>query len=374
MNGGDGGEVDDAHMAAALALARRGLGRVWPNPAVGCVLVRDGHVVGRGWTQPGGRPHAESEALRRAGASALGTTAYVTLEPCAHHGLTPPCAQALVSAGIARAVVATVDPDPRTAGRGISDLRASGIEVSVGVGEAPARDLNRGFFTRISAGRPMFTLKMATTLDGRIASRTGDSRWITGEAARRRGHWLRASHDAILIGSETALVDDPSLSCRLPGLDDRSPIRIVADGRLRLDAGSALASGACRLPLWVITRADAGTAARRRALAASGCEILEVDADAAGHPDPVAMAAALGAKGLTRVLIEGGGRLAASFLAAGLVDEVAWFRAPSIIGDDGRPAAAALGVEMVSAAPRFVRKGMAEVGADLMEVYSRSGS
>ncbi|MBL8660549.1 MAG: bifunctional diaminohydroxyphosphoribosylaminopyrimidine deaminase/5-amino-6-(5-phosphoribosylamino)uracil reductase RibD [Rhodospirillales bacterium] len=361
-------------MAAALALARRGLGRVWPNPAVGCVLVRDGHVVGRGWTQPGGRPHAETEALRRAGASARDAAAYITLEPCAHHGLTPPCAQALVSAGIARAVVATVDPDPRTAGRGIEDLRSSGVEVSVGVGESPARDLNRGFFTRISAGRPMFTLKMATTLDGRIASRTGDSRWITGEAARRRGHWLRASHDAILVGSETALVDDPSLTCRLPGLDDRSPIRIVADGRLRLEAGSVLASSARLLPLWVITRTDAGVAARRRALEAAGCEILEVGADDAGHPDPAAMAAALGAKGLTRVLIEGGGRLAASFLAAGLVDEVAWFRAPSIIGDDGRPAAAALGVDMVSAAPSFIRMGTAEVGADLMEMYSRSGS
>ncbi len=371
MTAGARDEIDAAHMSAALTLARRGLGRVWPNPAVGCVLVRDGIVGGRGWTQPGGRPHAETEALRRAGSAARGAVAYITLEPCAHHGLTPPCAQALVEANIARAVVAVVDPDPRTAGRGLDRLRSAGIELSVGVGEHEARDLNRGFFTRISAGRPMFTLKMATTLDGRIATRTGDSRWITGEAARRAGHWLRANHDAILVGSETALTDDPSLTCRLPGLDDRSPIRIVADGRLRLDPASSLARSACRLPLWVGT-IDGGRTPKRQTLEAVGCEIIEVAADAAGHPDAAAMAAALGAKGLTRVLIEGGGRLAASFLAAGLVDEVAWFRAPLIVGEDGRPAAAALGIDTLAAAPGFTRKGIAEVGADLMETYGRS--
>jgi diaminohydroxyphosphoribosylaminopyrimidine deaminase/5-amino-6-(5-phosphoribosylamino)uracil reductase len=364
------GDVDAGYMATALALARRGLGRVWPNPAVGCVLVRDGVVVGRGWTQEGGRPHAETEALRRAGAAASGTTAYVSLEPCAHQGQTPPCADALIRAGISRAVVALVDPDPRTGGLGIERLRAHGVEVATGVGEAEARRLNRGFFLRILHGRPLFTLKAATSLDGRIATHSGHSRWITGERARRCGHWLRASHDAILVGSETALADDPELTCRLPGLAQRSPLRVVADGRLRLDPGSQLARSARSQPLWVMTLADASPP-RRQALLAAGAEVIDVAADAAGHPDAAAMAAAMAGRGLTRVLIEGGGSLAASFLAAGLVDDVAWFHAPLIIGGDGRSAAAPLGVETVPAAPAFVRERVASVGGDVMELYSR---
>jgi diaminohydroxyphosphoribosylaminopyrimidine deaminase / 5-amino-6-(5-phosphoribosylamino)uracil reductase len=373
VSGTAGSDVDAGHMAAALALARRGLGCVWPNPAVGCVLVREGIVVGRGWTQPGGRPHAETEALRRAGPAASGATAYVTLEPCAHHGQTAPCAEALVAAKIARAVVAVVDPDPRTSGQGIARLRANGIEVTTGIGEAAARRLNRGFFMRMGRGRPLITLKAATSLDGRIATRTGHSRWITGESARRHGHWLRANHDAILVGSETALADDPELTCRLPGLVDRSPVRIVADGRLRLEPGSRLAGSARSHPLWVMTLANAASP-RRHALVAAGAELIEVAADASGHPDAAAMAAALGARGLTRVLIEGGGSLAASFLAAGLVDDVAWFRAPLIIGGDGRAAAAPLGVETVPAAPAFVRDSVTPVGGDVMELYSRGAS
>ena len=204
-------------MAVALRLAERGLGRTWPNPAVGCVVVRHGQIVGRGWTQPGGRPHAEVEALRRAGAEALGATAYISLEPCAHYGQTPPCTMALLHAGIRRAVIATADPDPRVDGRGIDQLRQAGVEVALGLGQDEATQLNAGFFLRVRAGRPLVTLKLATSLDGRIATRTGASQWITGEAARRRAHHLRATHDAIMIGSGTALADDPSLTCRLPG-------------------------------------------------------------------------------------------------------------------------------------------------------------
>lgn len=363
-------DADAGYMAMAVALARRGLGRVWPNPAVGCVVVRSGVVVGRGWTQPGGRPHAETEALRRAGAAAAGATAYVSLEPCAHEGLTPPCADALIAAGITRAVIAAEDPDPRTAGKGILRLRAHGIAVTSGVGEAEATGLNRGFFLRILHGRPLFTLKTATSLDGRIATHTGHSRWITGEGARRLGHWLRASHDAILVGSETALADDPELSCRLPGLADRSPVRLVADGRLRLDPGSKLVRSARARPVWVLTLNEVPKASRR-VLAAAGVELIEVAGDRSGHPDAAAIAAALAARGLTRVLIEGGGRLAASFLAAGLIDDVAWFRAPLIIGGDGRSAAAPLGVETVPAAPSFARETVTAVGADVMELYSR---
>src|SRR5262245_54706539 len=217
--------VDLEHMGAALSLAARNLGQTWPNPAVGCVIVdASGHVVGRGFTQRGGRPHAETEALKVAGGRARGGTAYVTLEPCAHHGKTPPCADALVAAGIARCVAAIEDPDPRVSGSGLATLRAAGISVDTGVLAERAKDLNIGFLTRIRAGRPFVALKLATSLDGRIATRSGESRWITGEAARAFGHLLRATHDAIAVGSGTVLTDDPELTCRLEGLEDRSPV------------------------------------------------------------------------------------------------------------------------------------------------------
>ncbi|MBM3580896.1 MAG: bifunctional diaminohydroxyphosphoribosylaminopyrimidine deaminase/5-amino-6-(5-phosphoribosylamino)uracil reductase RibD, partial [Alphaproteobacteria bacterium] len=229
-------------MRSALALARRGLGNVWPNPAVGCVLVREadsgeqaggraGRVVGRGWTQPGGRPHAETEAIRRAGADTKGTTAYVTLEPCAHHGVTPPCVDALIAARVARVVAAIDDPDSRTAGRGLARLKESGIEVARGVGAAEAAEINAGFFLRVREGRPLVTLKLASTLDGRIAAANGESRWVTGTEARARAHRLRAEFDAVMIGSGAARVDDPELTCRLPGFAGRQPVRIVMNGR-----------------------------------------------------------------------------------------------------------------------------------------------
>src|SRR5918994_6733853 len=227
-------EQDRAHMAAALALSRRGLVNTWPNPAVGCVIVREGRVVGRGWTQPGGRPHAETEALARAGDQARGATAYVTLEPCSHWGRTPPCCDALIAAGVARVVVATGDPDPRVDGRGMRRLREAGIAVDQGLLEAEARAVIAGFVRRITRGLPLVTLKLATTLDGRIATASGESRWITGAAARRAAHALRARHDAVLVGSGTVLADDPDLTCRLPGMERGVPIaRVVADARLR---------------------------------------------------------------------------------------------------------------------------------------------
>src|SRR5580700_4659831 len=228
--------LDLGHMRTALGLARRGLGNTWPNPAVGCVIVKDGRVVGRGWTQKGGRPHAETEALARAGKGAKGATAYVSLEPCSHHGKTPPCAEALIAAGVSRVVAAVEDPDPRVSGRGIARLRAAGIAVEAGLCAAEAAELNAGFFCRVAQGRPLVTLKLAASLDGRIATPTGKSRWITGPAARERAHLLRAAHDAVLIGTGTALADDPQLTCRLPGLEARSPVRIVIDRTLRLPA------------------------------------------------------------------------------------------------------------------------------------------
>lgn len=379
-NDGDGLRPGDAaHMAAALALARRGLGQVWPNPAVGCVLVRpgpagseaDGEVIGRGWTQPGGRPHAEAEAIARAGPAARGSTAYVSLEPCAHHGKTPPCAEALIAAGIARAVVAAEDPDPRVSGAGIARLRQAGVAVAAGAGAAEAAEVNAGFLTRLREGRPLVTLKLATTLDGRIATHRGESHWITGEAARQRSHLLRATHDAILVGTGTALADNPHLTCRLPGLEGRSPVRIVLDRRLRLPLTAHLVVTARLIPTWLVTLA-CGDGARRRALAEAGVEVLDVAADETGNLSLADVLGLLGRRGLTRVLVEGGSHVTAALLQARLVDRVAWFRSPSLVGGDGLPAAQAFGVERLIGAPRFVPAGHVRVGDDVLETYRRS--
>jgi len=359
-------------MSAALTLARRGLGRVWPNPAVGCVLVNGRRVVGRGWTQSGGRPHAEAEALRRAGSASHGATAYISLEPCSHHGQTPPCTEALIASGIRRAVIAVGDPDPRVSGRGEARLRAEGIAVTTGVSRAAAEELNAGFFLKVTQGRPLITLKAATTLDGRIATRSGGSRWITGDHARIVAHRLRAEHDAVVVGSGTALADDPELTCRLSGMESRSPLRIVLDGRLRLLPTSKLAQTARQTPTWVVTSTGASQV-RRRALMAIGVSVIEIETDRAGHPDPGAVVSELARRGLTRVMIEGGGVVASSFLAAGLVDRLAWFHAPRIIGADGIPAVASLGVENLEQAPSFYRTNVSEIAADVLEIYGRVG-
>ena len=361
-------------MRAALSLARRGLGTVWPNPAVGCVLVRedlDGRVVGRGWTQPGGRPHAESEALGRAGDQATGATAYVTLEPCNHEGETGPCSEALIGAGISRAVMALEDPDPRVSGQGAGRLKQAGIEVSLGLCEDEARHLNAGYLTRIAKGRPLFTLKTATTLDGRVATRNGDSKWITGDEARAFAHGMRADHDAIMIGIGTALADSPRLTCRLPGLEGRSPVRIVVDSHMRLPPDSPLAETAADVPTWLVT-ATGADADKQKALEAKGVIIIEAETDADGRPDLEFVAAELGRRGLTRVLVESGGELAAGLLKRDLVDRLAWFRAPTLIGGDGRGAVAAFGIDGLADAPSFARDSISAAGNDVLETYRRA--
>ena len=358
-------------MRAALALARRGLGRTWPNPTVGCVLVHEGRVVGRGFTQPGGRPHAEVEALRMAGDAARGSTAYVTLEPCSHHGRTPPCAEALVNAGIARAVVALQDPDLRVAGRGNAVLQAAGIAVAAGLCEVEAREINAGFFSRIANGRPLVTAKAATGLDGRIATHRGESRWITGPAARARAHLLRATHDAVMLGIGTAAIDDPQLTVRLPGLAAASPVRIVVDARLRLPLTHQLVRTAKEIPTWIIT-SDEADAGRVAALAECGVEVIAVARDPEGeYPDLRAALQALGQRGLTRVLVEGGGHLLAAMLRAQLVDRLVWFRAGMMIGGDGVPVAVAFGVDKLDEAPRFVRQSVEPCGDDMVETWAR---
>jgi len=358
-------------MSAALVLAARGLGRVAPNPAVGCVLVCDGHAVGRGWTQPGGRPHAEAEALARAGGAARGACAYVTLEPCAHHGRTPPCAEALAEAGIARCVVALEDPDPRVAGAGLARLRAAGIEVDAGIGAEAARTLNEGYLLRQSRGRPLIALKLASSLDGRIATHGGESRWVTGEAARARAHMLRAQHDAVLVGSNTAVADNPRLDVRLDGLEAASPLRIVVDGRLRLPLTHHLVAAARDRPTLLITRRGAD-ADRRRAFETAGVEVIAVATDGDGRLSLAEAFAALGRRGLTRVLVEGGGHLAAGLLRADLVDRLVWFRAATILGGDGLPAVAGFGLERLAEAPRFRRAAVEALGNDVVETYRRA--
>lgn len=369
-------EAEDArHMAAALALARRAEGQVWPNPAVGCVLVRDGRVVGRGWTQPGGRPHAETEALRRAGEAARGATAYVTLEPCSHHGMTPPCTEALVAAGIARVVTALEDPDPRVQGAGHAHLAAAGIEVRTGVGSEEAAAVNRGFLMRHREGRPAITLKLASTLDGRIAAHTGRSRWITGEAARAAAHALRARHDAIMIGSGTAISDDPDLTCRLAGLEDRSPVRIVVDRRLRLPLTSRLVATAAEVPTWLITLSG-GDSTRIAAFRDCGVEVIEVEPGNgdAGLPDIEGALAELGRRGLNTVLVEGGAHLAAALLHSGRVDRLEWMTAPSVMGGDGIAAVKPFGVDAPEDMPRFERTSLVAVGTDIWQSLERPSS
>ena len=325
-------------------------------------------VIGRGWTQPGGRPHAETEALKRANGSAAGGTAYVTLEPCDHHGQTPPCSESLIAAGIARAVIATRDPDSRVSGKGVARLEAAGIEVLTGICEEEAKRLNAGFFLRITEDRPLFTLKLATTLDGRIATHSGDSRWITGTEARAMAHLLRANHDAIMIGIGTALADDPVLTCRLPGLEGRSPVRIVADSAMRLPVTSRLVTTATETPTWLVV-AKGRDNDKRSAYESRDVSVIEATPGHSGRPELRWLAGELSRRGLTRVLVEGGGQLAAEMLKAGLVDELAWFRSPSLIGGDGIPAAAAFGVDALSEAPTFIRSAIMDVGADVLETY-----
>lgn len=331
--------ADLRHMDHALRLARRGLGNVWPNPAVGCVIVQGTRIVGRGWTQPGGRPHAERVALDQAGAAARGTTAYVTLEPCAHHGRTPPCAEGLVAAGIARVVTALTDPDPRVAGRGHSMLRAAGIEVAEGIRADAAAALQRGFLSRVTLGRPMVTLKLATSFDGRIATASGESQWITGPAARRHVHLLRLTHDAVMVGAGTARADRPALNVRGFG-PVRQPVRVViANGPVPDLPTEDPDHG----PLWVL-------------------------------PGPVEEAMAeLGRRGLTRVFCEGGGQLAAGLLTAGLVDQLVGYTAGVVLGRDGRAAVGSLGLTALADAPRFILTETKRIGPDLFHRWARAG-
>ena len=350
-------------MRAALSLARRGLGTVWPNPAVGCILVKDDMPIGRGWTQPGGRPHAEAEALRRAGQGARGATAYVTLEPCSHTGKTGPCADKLVEAGVARVVVACGDPDKRVAGKGIARLREAGIDVVEGVLEDEARLLNRGFILNRTAARPMVTLKLAMTLDGRIATKDGESQWITGPEARAEAHLLRASHDAIAVGRGTAEADDPALTVRLPGFSpDRNPVRVLFSAQ-PLKPGAKLRDQSQARTIRLC--------AHGREVPDDGIETRLVPSNDKELPAPAASLSTLAGIGITRLMIEGGGHLAAAFLRTRLVDEIVLFQAGGVLGGDARPGVANLSIRELTMMERYELSTVRRVGPDVMQHWIR---
>jgi len=353
-------------MNLALALGRRGLGRTWPNPAVGAVLVKDGAIVGRGWTQPGGRPHAEVEALRRAGDAARGATLYVTLEPCSHYGKSPPCADAIVAAGVVRVVSALEDPNPEVAGNGHARLRAAGIAVDTGVGAAQARRDHAGHTRSMQDGRPHVTLKLAISADGKVAAAGRRPVPITGEAARERVHLMRAQSDAILIGIGTALADDPLLTCRLPGMKTYSPARIVLDTTLRLPPDSRLAQTARDVPVWVIAGLHAPGGAEG-ALLARGVEVQWSPAYD-GRINLSAELKLLATGGITRLLVEGGPTVAAAFLAADLVDEAMLFVSPKPVGSDGIDA---FNPSAEIALLRLQQGEAEQIGPDRLEVYQR---
>lgn len=363
-----------SHMRAALSLAARGLGNVAPNPAVGCILVRpdlgNGRVVGRGWTQPGGRPHAETEALRRAGTLSRGAHAYVTLEPCTHSGKTEPCAEALIEAGVSTVTIAIGDPDPRVSGSGIKKLQEAGISVRTGLLAAEAQTLNCGFLSRIGRGSPWVTMKTATTLDGAIAARNGESQWITGPAARARGHLLRAENDVLLTGIGTVRADNPEMTCRLSGFSGKSPIRVVIDPRGETPIDGKLFRSIDIAPLWLIVGDDLDRAAKQK-LSDAGAKIIEAKVVPGGRIDPGEALTKLAGEGITRVLLEAGSSLSGSFVSAGLVDEIAWFRAAGIMGGDGLPAIAAMAVNNPGNAPKFKLSDTIDLDGDVFERYLR---
>jgi diaminohydroxyphosphoribosylaminopyrimidine deaminase/5-amino-6-(5-phosphoribosylamino)uracil reductase len=355
----------------ALTLGRRGQGRTWPNPAVGAVVVKDGVIVGRGWTQPGGRPHAEPEALRRAGEAARGATLYVTLEPCSHIGKSPPCADAIIAAGIARVVSAIEDPNPEVAGQGHAKLRAAGISVDIGLGAAEAARDHAGHFRRVRDRRPHVILKLAVSSDGKIGSAGRKPVAISGDAAKARVHLLRAQCDAVLVGISTALSDDPLLTCRLPGMAARSPVRVVLDRNLRIPGSSRLVHSARETPLWVMTSSLAEAAAAMK-LGAAGAQVIRIAA-AATPPglDLPAVLRALSDKGITRLLVEGGARVASSFVAAGLVDEIWLLRGADAIGADGVAALEALPLTSITQSPNFRVRASEGLQEDTLTIYER---
>jgi len=362
-------EADDArYMALALALGRRGLGNTWPNPAVGAVVVKDGRIIGRGWTQPGGRPHAEALALKRAGKAARGATLYVTLEPCSHEGKTPPCADAVIRSGIARVVSAMDDPNPEVAGNGHERLRGKGVAVEVGAGEEDAQRAHAGHIRSMRDQRPHVLLKLAVSSDGKVGAAGRKPVEISGEEARRHAFLMRAQSDAILVGLGTVAADNPSLTARLPGLRERSPMRIVLDAQLRVPLSMNVVATARENPTWIFCAPQASAMAEK-ILRDKGVEVFRVMSKD-GKLDLRAVLKVLGERGITRLMVEGGPLVAASFLAADLIDEAVIFHAPKAIGKDG--IGALEGMPLTALNKHLHAVGTEAFGADTAEHFERT--
>jgi diaminohydroxyphosphoribosylaminopyrimidine deaminase/5-amino-6-(5-phosphoribosylamino)uracil reductase len=363
---------DERFMAAALAIGRRGFGLCAPNPSVGALVVKDGVIMARGWTKPGGRPHAETEALRAAGANAEGTTLYVTLEPCSHHGQTPPCTDAIIAAAIRRVVYAADDPDSRASGSAAGLLQRAGIEVAKGVLEADARRAHLGHFLCVTEKRPMISLKLALTADSYAAAGQGGPRLqITGVPANGFVHVQRAMHDAVMTGIGTALADDPLLTVRLPGVDDRKPLRIVLDSDLRLPEQSRLALTAGKVPMLIIAGEGASEEKAAR-LSAAHVEIAFVRRDAAWGINLRAALDFLGARGLTRIFCEGGPRLASALIGQGFADEIMLLTAPEPVGREGVPGLDAAAASLLADPGRYRLAETRMIGADRLRRYERA--
>jgi len=360
--------ADDARfMALAFTLSRRGLGNTWPNPAVGSVIVKNGVIVGRGWTQPGGRPHAEVEALRRAKKLAQGAIMYVTLEPCSHLGKTPPCADAIIKAGIARVVSALEDPNPEVAGKGYARLRDNGIAVDIGLGADEACRVHAGHIMRATKGRPYVMLKLAVSADGKAGLASRKPAAITGEAAWTRVFQMRAASDAIMIGIGTVLSDNPQLSCRLPGMFERSPVRVVLDAGLKLPLMTSVVATVRETPTWVFTSRKPSAIAQE-ILEQKGCKVFRVG-DADGKLDLAEVLKVLAEQGITRLMVEGGPTLVGSFAAAGLVDELALLRGDKTIGAGG--IAPLEGMPLDGFTGQLHARGSEKLGPDTLEHYER---
>lgn len=367
--------ADDARfMALALALGRRGLGATWPNPAVGAVIVKDGIILGRGWTQVGGRPHAEVEALRRAKKTAqntlIGATMYVTLEPCSHQGKSPPCADAIIKAGIARVVSALEDPNPEVAGEGHRRLSQRGIKVDIGLGADEARRTHAGHITRIQKARPHVMLKLAVSADGKAGLAGRKPVALTGEVARARVFQMRSQCDAILVGIGTVLSDNPQLNCRLPGMIERSPVRVVLDAQLRLPLATSVVATVRETPSWVFTSRKPSAIAEE-ILQQKGCKVFRVG-DRNGRLNLDEVLKVLAEQGITRLMVEGGPIVAAAFVAADLVDEAVLLRAEKTISADGIDALE--GMALSALTERLHARGAERLGADTIEVFERTSA
>jgi diaminohydroxyphosphoribosylaminopyrimidine deaminase / 5-amino-6-(5-phosphoribosylamino)uracil reductase len=369
---------DHAMMQLALRMAKRGLGTTAPNPSVGAVVADEpsGSIIAVGWTQPSGRPHAEAEALKRAGDRARGATMYVTLEPCAHTGRTPTCADQILTAGLARVVAAQPDPNAIIAGRGFDQIRAHGIKVDVGLMADAAQDLTLGHILRQTIKRPLVTVKLAMSRDGRIATGDGAPVWVTGPEARARGHLMRAEHDAILVGIKTVFADDPELTCRLPGLEHRSPQPVIVDNLLRLPLRAKVLQAQRReRPVLVATRASA-TEAAAEALRESGAVVLANLGDAPPGETPRVdlgrLMTELAQRGLTRILVEGGPTIAANVLDADLADEVAIFRSPDELGAAGIAALNERHAQALASQQVWTVIEQRALGRDLLTRYRRN--